>query len=171
VNILIVEDDVNFADALGELIESWGHYVEKSNTGNGALERVMQQMFDLILLDMFLPDAIGYELIPRFKEVEPTILIIAVTGYSSRELELKVRRQGNLYYMIKPFEIKYLRTILNHTLLKKIWIGILSLKIREDWRDEKNITFFQTRSGGHCGCIDPNAGRGAVFRYQGIKVP
>lgn len=113
-NILIVEDDHSLAALFREGIRTWGHRVEMSNTGEGALRSIREKIYDLILLDIFLPDIEGYDLIPRLKEVRPDMRIIAMTGHNSRELEARVRRQGVLYYMIKPFELKHLGGILEH---------------------------------------------------------
>ncbi len=112
-NILVVEADI------GEIIERWGHKVEKAGSGKEALQMFTKNMFDMVLLDIFLPDVKGYELIPQFKRLCPEIGIITMTGYNSRELEMKVREQGILYYMIKPFETKYLKSLLDHISQKR----------------------------------------------------
>jgi len=72
-----------------------------------------------VLVDIYLPDCMGHELIPRFKEIWPDIGVVVMTGYNSRELELEVRRQGVIYYMIKPFSLEVLREILDHMVIKK----------------------------------------------------
>lgn len=113
-NILIVEDDANCAESIGESIENWGYKVERVASGREALKRVKRDAFDLVLLDIFLPDMEGYELIPQFKTLCPEIGIVTMTGHNTRELEMKVREQGILYYMIKPFETKYLQSLLDH---------------------------------------------------------
>jgi len=56
-----------------------------------------------MLLDIYLPDCKGHELIPKFKEARPDMGIVTITGYNTRELELEVRQQGILYYMVKPY--------------------------------------------------------------------
>jgi response regulator of citrate/malate metabolism len=62
-----------------------------------------------VLLEVFLPDVQAGDLIPQMKRIipqmkriRPDVIIIAMTGLNSRELEQKIRRQGILYYMIKP---------------------------------------------------------------------
>lgn len=113
-NLLIVEDDFDTASHIGEMLSGWGHRVETSATGGEALKKAANNRFDLVLLDIFLPDLKGYELIPRLKGLCPDTKIVTMTGYNSRELEWKVRKQGILYYMIKPFEGKSLKSILDH---------------------------------------------------------
>lgn len=113
-NILVVENDVAIGSILMELIERWGHNVENATSGKEALKRFTEDIFDLILLDIFLPDGKGHLLIPQFKKLCPKIGIITMTSYNSRELEREVREQGILYYMIKPFDIRFLKEILDH---------------------------------------------------------
>ena len=118
-NILIVEDDVDVASVLTETFQHWGYSAENVDTGKGALKKVKQKRFDLILLDIFLPDGKGHELIPKLKELWPKVGIVTMTGYNSRELEMEVREQGILYYMVKPFEIKSLKELLDHISQKR----------------------------------------------------
>ena len=113
-NILLVEDEASVAETIQEIIGRWGHNVEWSETGKSALERVREKMFDLVLLDIFLPDIKGYDLIPKLKEVWPEIRIVTLTGYNSRELEMKIRKQGIIYYMIKPIDTKILKALVDH---------------------------------------------------------
>jgi len=97
-----------------------GHNIERSGSGKAALTRVKERPFDLVLLDIFLPDMEGCELIPQFKKLCPETGIVTMTGYNSRELELEVRKQGVLYYMIKQFEIEDLRSLLDHISKKRL---------------------------------------------------
>lgn len=113
-NILTIEDDAAVASTLREIIEGWGHRVEISKSGKNALQKVIKKMFDLVLLDIFLPDINGVELIQKLKEVWPKIRIVTMTGHNSRELEMEVRKQGIIYYMIKPVNIQNLKEIVDH---------------------------------------------------------
>ena len=118
-DILIVEDDVFTAESISEIIRRKAHRSETAGTGKEAVERIKKKRFDLVLLDIFLPDCNGYELIPQFKELWPGISIVAMTGYNNRELELKVRNQGINYYMIKPFKLAEVTGMLDHISKKK----------------------------------------------------
>jgi len=113
-NVLIVDDEISISRFIGSFIEKLGHYAENAHNGKEALIKFSENKFDLVLLDIFLPDIKGYELIPQFKELRHDIGIVTMTGHNSRELELEVRRHGVIYYMIKPFEADSLRFILDH---------------------------------------------------------
>ncbi len=112
--ILVIEDDRDVSEHIEELIKEWGHSIEMAGTGKAGLAIFKQGGFDLVLLDIFLPDVKGYELIPDFKAIDPGVNIVAMTGHNSRELELKVRTQGVIFYMVKPWEISVLKSIVDH---------------------------------------------------------
>lgn len=118
-NILLVEDEVSVSRVIGKEIEALGHGVNTAYTGQDALKKVTKNRFDLILLDIYLPDCRGDELIPKFKEAQPDIGIISMTGYNTKELELEVRKKGILYYMVKPFRIEEMKEILDHISKKR----------------------------------------------------
>jgi len=113
-HILIVEDEDDMRASLREALVRWNHQVQGTRTGLGALRMIHQEHFDLMLLDIFLPECFGHELIPEFKALRPHMGIVTMTGYNSRELELEVRKQGVFYYLIKPFTLGVLREIVDH---------------------------------------------------------
>ena len=113
-NILIVEDEISVAGVIKENIEAFGYSVEIANTGRDALKKVKRKRFELMLLDIYLPDCMGHELIPKFKEARPDMGIITITGYNSRELELEVRQKGIIFYMVKPFNLTEMKEILSY---------------------------------------------------------
>ena len=112
--VLVVENDRPLAEMLRQLIGEWGHSVEVSETGIRAMQKVAAEFFDMILLDIFLPDARGYELIPQIYRLHPETQIVTMTGYNSRDLERKVRKEGVLYFMEKPFDTKTLKQLIDH---------------------------------------------------------
>jgi len=118
-NILLVEDEVSVAKVIEQEIETLGHSVDTAYNGEDALKKLRKKRFDLILLDIFLPDCKGHELIPKFKEAQPDIGIVTITGYNTKELELEVRQKGILYYMVKPFRIEEMKEILDYISKKR----------------------------------------------------
>ncbi|MCP4024065.1 MAG: response regulator [Desulfobacteraceae bacterium] len=112
--ILIIEDTQQVSRFLKRKIETWGHKVTVAATGQDALEVVKMTMFDLILVDIFLPDTVAYDLIPKLKQGWSGMKIITMTGYSTKEVEEKVRSLGILYYMVKPVDLNELESILSH---------------------------------------------------------
>ena len=113
-NVLIVEDEPQVAKYLTRLIVSTGHQVQAAISCRQTLDLVEHKLFDLVILDIFLPDGQGHDIIPKIRAMRPKINIIAMTGQNNRELEQKVREKGVLFYMIKPIDVRHLKSILEH---------------------------------------------------------
>ena len=113
-NILIVEDDAAFAGLIFRLLEKFGYESQIAETGKDAEYKIRQMDFNLILLDVFLPDTTAHDLIPKMKAQQADIRIITMTGENTEELEREIRKLGIVYYMAKPFEIAELKNILDH---------------------------------------------------------
>ena len=118
-NLLVVENDVAALSQTVELIKSWGYCAEKSETGRATLSKLKEKAFDLVLLDMSLPDMKPQALITRLKEIQPDIGIITLTGANTKELENEIRTLGIIYYMSKPINDRELKEILDHSKRKK----------------------------------------------------
>jgi len=117
--ILIVDDEIPFLNLLKRYLELWGHECLEAMSGQAAMELLREGGYDLVILDIFLPDGKGYDLIPSIRRCIPAIDVIAMTGYNTRALESAVRQQDVLFYMIKPFEASQLKEILEHLVKKK----------------------------------------------------
>ena len=122
-DVLVAENDVSALLHIAELIQSWGHSAEKSETAQDALDKVRKKMFDLVLLDMSLPDITAQELIRKLKELSPDIRIVTMTETSTKELEKEIRTLGIVYYMSKPVSENVLKEILDHISTKKNAMG------------------------------------------------
>ena len=113
-NILIVEHDRQEAQRLRKRILKRHHWATMTLSGRAAVKLVSQCSFDLLLLDIFLPDALGHTLIPEFKALSPQTHIVVMTSYHTCQLEREVRDQGIADYLTKPFEMNHLETIMTH---------------------------------------------------------
>lgn len=110
--ILIIENSQEVSIPLKYAIEKWGHTAVIAQTGQEALDIIRLEIYDLIILDIFLPDTAADQLIPILKKEWAGMEIITITGYSSAEIEKKIRSQGILYYMVKPVNLKELKSII-----------------------------------------------------------
>ena len=113
-NVLVIEDDQKLLAFLNIMLSNWGHQVFTANSAKQGLKALSANTITLALMDIFLKDIVGHDLIPIIKAVSPETKIITMTGNSTRELEARIRTQGVLYYLIKPFEIVNLKAIINH---------------------------------------------------------
>jgi len=112
--VLIVEDDLKVSRFISKQINEWGHQVTAVTTVGEATDVANRNMFDLVFLNLHLPDADGCELIPRLKRAWPQARIVAMTDNNSRELALETRKHGVIYYMLKPIDKKSMKDIVKY---------------------------------------------------------
>ncbi|MCG8580700.1 MAG: response regulator [Bacteroidales bacterium] len=121
-NILIVDDNASNIQVLGNLLRQNGYEVEFSLDGPGAVNWVQRKKFDLILLDVMMPQMDGYEVCSILKENPENmdIPIIFLTARNDEESILKGFNTGGIDYLTKPFNHKELLVrISTHIDLKK----------------------------------------------------
>ena len=118
-NVLVADKDVALLSHIVSLIRNWGYDAEGSETGRETLEKVKESLFDLVLLDMTMPDMTAQELIAKVKELRPDIGIVTMTGTNADGLENEIRTLGIVYYMLKPVGEKVLKQIIDHIARRK----------------------------------------------------
>jgi DNA-binding response OmpR family regulator len=112
--VLVVENDPALRDSIKAGIEERGHESQHCSRGKDALRMFKTGAYDLVILEVILPDMKGEDLISKLKEVSPDARIVAMTENNSRELEARIRERGILYYMVKPFEAENFGSLLEH---------------------------------------------------------
>lgn len=108
-SILIVDDDPVLVKLLS--VELTRNYFNATAVGTGAeaLEAADREEFDIVLLDVKLPDFDGLDLLSRLKEIHPACEVIIMTGFGAEEIAVKALRRGAIDYLEKPFEMGILR--------------------------------------------------------------
>jgi CheY-like chemotaxis protein len=100
-NILVVDDDRNLANSFKLILESVGYSVDTAFTGLQALYMVNKQDYDLVLLDLNLPDVMGDEVAEKIEETHGHIDIIFITGHSMLKTEVESHLDEKMVLM-KP---------------------------------------------------------------------
>jgi CheY-like chemotaxis protein len=103
--VLVVDDNVDSAEAIGRLLQLKGHDVRCAFDGASAITIAQQFGPDLILLDISLPDIDGYEVLRRLREQPHASqpLVAAVTGFGQPEDRRRTQEAGFDYHLVKPF--------------------------------------------------------------------
>jgi PAS domain S-box-containing protein len=104
-HILIVDDDEGVCKSLAHVFRHKGYVVETSRTGQQALARVQEKFFNLILLDIKLPDVQGIELLAPLKAMHPDTVLIMATAYASLETSVRALNEGASAYITKPWDV------------------------------------------------------------------
>ena len=117
--VLIVDDDPRMCDSLEALLSNQGYEIHKSNSGHEAMECLAKTAFDLVLLDIVMPDMNGHQLMGHINSQTPETLVIILTGHASVESAMESLRRGAYDYLRKPFEPEELLTTVENALERK----------------------------------------------------
>ena len=104
VRIVIVEDERNLARTLKKQLEHAGYEVEISYDGLDAAEKVSQEEYDLIVLDVVLPGKSGFDLLHQWRAKRSTTPVLILTGLDGSVNRIKGLKLGADDYMSKPFD-------------------------------------------------------------------
>ena len=112
--ILIVDDNRDAAETLGELLRALGATVSVAHSGSDALEKLRSFGPDSVLLDIGMPDMDGYEVARRIRATAEysRILLIALTGWGQEHDQRRSRSAGFDQHVVKPPDIDRLRELL-----------------------------------------------------------
>ena len=115
---LIVEDDFAVAHVARGFVERHLHFevVDVATTGAEALHALRVHRPDVMLLDIYLPDMPGTEVLARARAAGSDVDVIAVTAARDQETVRLARRQGVHHYLVKPFRMQAL-----HERLDEVW--------------------------------------------------
>jgi len=117
--ILVVEDDEGMRIFVASALKKRGYTVSEAETGEGALEKIKEEPFDLIIMDVRLPGISGIEALDKIKEIDPQAIILIMTAYGKREMALEAIKKGAYDYFSKPFQIEEMEVIINRSLEKR----------------------------------------------------
>lgn len=103
--VLVVEDEAELAEALGRGLRRDGYAVDVAFDGTGALERMSYTPYDLVLLDLNLPDMDGLEVCRRIRqESEPQPRVLMLTARDALDDRVAGLDEGADDYLVKPFD-------------------------------------------------------------------
>ena len=106
--ILVVDDDSSVQTILLEMLQSLGHEVTCTADGNEALTLLQANHYDILLLDLNLPNMDGIEVLRRSKQIKSSIAVILFSGYLSVNDAVAAMKLGAFHCLTKPVSIKEL---------------------------------------------------------------
>jgi len=105
VRILVVEDDALLAEGLTSVLTRAGHVVEHATTGRHADILLVDEKFDLVVLDVGLPDIDGFEVLRRLRQRHSTTNVLVLTARDAVEDRVRGLDLGADDYLTKPFSV------------------------------------------------------------------
>ncbi len=133
-NVLIIDDDRQMCRMLAQTIESMSHFSVCANTIKEGLEAVTTNDFDVVFLDVNLPDGTGLEILPRIRNLQPPPEVIIITGEGGPDGAELAIQNGAWDYIQKPFSLNKVRLPIKRILqyreeLKKVEKKSIALKL------------------------------------------
>jgi DNA-binding NtrC family response regulator len=123
-SILVIDDEAEIREGLELLLSSEGYLVSSAETGEAGLARLEQEPFDLLLLDVSLPDRNGLELLREIRQRDAELPVLLITAYGSIDMARQAFKSGAQDYITKPWS--------NDELLAQIALAVEGRRLREE---------------------------------------
>ncbi len=101
-NILIVDDEQNLRETLAIILRDEGYQVYSAANPNEALAYLRQRSFDIMFLDIRMPERSGLDLLPEIRQIHPRMPILILTAFASLDSAIEAMRKGANDYLFKP---------------------------------------------------------------------
>jgi len=122
VKILVIDDELNLQRLIKANLAARGYQVLAAVDGATGLKLAAQEMPDLIMLDLMLPDILGWDVLASLKEnpVTKNIPVVIMTALDEKSPQIKGRLTGRAVYLDKPFGVEELLAALDSIINKKV---------------------------------------------------
>lgn len=121
IRILIVDDERTLRESCASVLRSEGYTVTLAGRGEEAMDLVRRRPFDLVLVDLFMPQVPGLEILKAALDVNKDTLVVVMTGNPSVTSSIEALRMGAWDYLPKPFSATHLGVLIgraSHAILK-----------------------------------------------------
>ncbi len=129
--ILIVDDEINILKTLVSILQDEGHIVFSAENGESALNFLRKNDVDCLILDIWLPDIDGIEILERVMTLYPDIAVIMISGHGSIDIAVKSTKLGAFDFIQKPPSLERVVTSVNNA-LEHSRLRRENIKLREE---------------------------------------
>lgn len=109
--VLVIDDNRSFAETTAEVLERVGYECAIANNGKQAIGLLEKEDFDVLLIDLKLPDIDGMEVLRQARELQPEAEVVMITGHGDITSAVQAIKKGASHYLMKPPDLDELRTI------------------------------------------------------------
>src|SRR5579862_6645778 len=103
-SVLVIDDENEIRESLAQLLQFEGYTTDSAPTADEGLRRLESGLFDLVLLDINLPDRNGLDVLQQIKRESPEVGVIMITAYASTQTAFQASKQGADSYITKPWD-------------------------------------------------------------------
>ncbi len=132
-SILIIDDEEIMGEVLTQLLETEGYRVITVSNGEEGLERLKEEVVDLILLDLMLPGMGGLATLGEIFRFDPDAVVVVITAYGSIETAVSTTKKGAFDFVTKPFKNDELLLVV-HNGLKKHSLELENRQLRKNFK-------------------------------------
>ncbi len=102
--ILLVDDEDAVRESLGSWLREDGYRVDTAPDGRAALDKLRENAYDIMLIDLKMPGLDGIQVLVEAKKEHPNLIAILITAYATVETAVQAMQQGAHDYLVKPFD-------------------------------------------------------------------
>jgi len=114
--VLAIDDDGQTLDILQRALSDQGYVVVSADSGESGIALYAEKRFDLVLLDIRMPEMDGFEVLSRIREHDEEATVIIMTGYGSIDSVVRAMKGGATDYLSKPLDLDHLEIVLQKAL-------------------------------------------------------
>jgi signal transduction histidine kinase len=117
--ILVIDDEIGLRKGCRRVLEPAGYIVDSAASFREGLNKIKLEQFDLILLDVMMPDGRGVDLLAPIHDQDPETVAVVITGYATVEMAVETIKRGAYDFIAKPFTTDLLLTTVQRGLEKR----------------------------------------------------
>ncbi len=143
IKILIADDDKNVRKVLTNELSEEGYHVTETDSGIKAIELLEKAEYDVLLLDLNMPDLGGIDVLKKIKNTELPTEVIILTGHGTVSTAVEAMKHGAYDFLTKPFKMEELKAVIEKAYEKKRLLNenlFLRTQIKRQSEAEKIIT-------------------------------
>ena len=131
--VLIVDDDLAICNFIKQVTTKWGMKSDFTTRPSEVLSQLRDRFYNLVLLDVVMPEKSGIEFVPEISELCPDTKIIIMSAYAEKETAIKALRLGAFDFLEKPFKLE----ILSHSVSRALETQKTELEFKKTYEDLK----------------------------------
>jgi two-component system phosphate regulon sensor histidine kinase PhoR len=121
ISILVIDDEQIMRDGCSRILSKGGWSVMTADNGAQGLDQIQKHLekIDVILLDLMMPGMSGMEVLDQVRGIDPSLLVIVITGYATVESAVEAMKKGAYDFIAKPFTPDQLRLVVRRALERR----------------------------------------------------
>jgi len=136
--ILIADDHKSTCDGLGLALEAKGHSIQTAYDGESAIEAVREHFFDLLIVDIRMPNRNGVEVLEEVKAISPETIVIMMTAYGTIDVAVEAMQKGAADFITKPYKLEQIELKVERA-LQQNRISMENQYLREELEIQYNL--------------------------------